>query len=661
MIPKATAALTRGCNSRGRTGAAAFAGLLLLSFLIQCSGAKEDSYKTTLTGYAAKGPLSGAAVTVYATSQSGAREAVLGQTTTSGDGTFTVSFNPSGAIMEVAVTGGEYRDEATGAVIGLSREMRALIPPLEGQASLVVTPLTHMAADFGLAELAKGRSAADAIAIAAWNVGGQFGMTGVDITTHRPADLSSQSADPASPQAKYGLALAALSASLRLWGMGPDQMVNVIANLAADFGNGALDGVTTNGGELPINMHVTPYQLVASLGQAANSFLSGATNRSGLAPGAVAFSTSPSATPPTTPAPSAIPKPSFGPYVPPGGGGGGGGGGGSGPGIDAPPLAPTGIVASPGSGFAAVMWNAASGATSYNVYWSAVPGTGTAGTKVSGVTSPHIVSGLANGTVYYFVVTAQNSYGESAASVEVSATPQEGAGMGTPPAAPQGVAITAGEGTLTVTWNSVTNALTYNVYRSTYSGAGKSAFKFPSVTSPFTDGGLQNGTTYYYVVTAVNTAGESDGSTEVFGRPDISLSSINFADGALRACVLATGLTYASQMTGLFCPSRNISNLTGINNLSRLTDLDISGNNISDISILGSLPLLQDLNAANSHITSGVATLANNATFLRFLDITGNLGIPCADLQSLIDKVNQINQGMGIVNPEAALSGANCS
>jgi hypothetical protein len=67
-----------------------------------------------------------------------------------------------------------------------------------------------------------------------------------------------------------------------------------------------------------------------------------------------------------------------------------------------------------------VSWNAVSGATSYNIYYSNAPGvTKSTGTKISAVTSPYVHMDLTAGT-YYYVVTAASSAGESAASSEVS-------------------------------------------------------------------------------------------------------------------------------------------------------------------------------------------------------------------------------------------------
>ena len=68
-------------------------------------------------------------------------------------------------------------------------------------------------------------------------------------------------------------------------------------------------------------------------------------------------------------------------------------------------------------------WDDVPNATSYNIYWSDVPGvTKKNGTKISNVKNPHKLTGLKKGKVYYFVVTAVNSSGESKESRELSFT-----------------------------------------------------------------------------------------------------------------------------------------------------------------------------------------------------------------------------------------------
>ena len=88
------------------------------------------------------------------------------------------------------------------------------------------------------------------------------------------------------------------------------------------------------------------------------------------------------------------------------------------------PAAPTGVTATAGVKRVTLDWNAVTGATAYNVYWSTTTGvTTTAGTKISGITNPPTIhSGLTEGAIYFYIVTATNSAGESAASAQVQAT-----------------------------------------------------------------------------------------------------------------------------------------------------------------------------------------------------------------------------------------------
>ena len=189
------------------------------------------------------------------------------------------------------------------------------------------------------------------------------------------------------------------------------------------------------------------------------------------------------------------------------GGGGGGNGGGSAPNVV------TGLTATAGNAQANLAWNASSGATGYYVKRSTTSGAETQIASQAGTS--YSDNSVTNGTKYYYVVAAYNSYGTSADSSEVSATPQAGA---TIPAVPTGLVPTAGDTTVTLTWTASSGATSYHVKRSTTNGSGYVQVGAPTAAG-FTDSGLTNGTTYYYVVSAMNSAGESGNSTQASVTP----------------------------------------------------------------------------------------------------------------------------------------------
>jgi fibronectin type 3 domain-containing protein len=182
------------------------------------------------------------------------------------------------------------------------------------------------------------------------------------------------------------------------------------------------------------------------------------------------------------------------------------------------PAEPIGVTATLGNGLATISWTAVPGATSYNIYWSTAPGVAPGnGTQIAGVTTAsYTLAPLNNGTTYYYVVTAVFAGVESAASTQVSAIPSANPA----PAEPIGVTATPGNGQVTISWTSVPGATSYNIYWSTVSGVTPAnGIRIAGVTTPYTQVGLSNGTTYYYVVTAVNGNGESTASTQVSVAP----------------------------------------------------------------------------------------------------------------------------------------------
>ena len=98
----------------------------------------------------------------------------------------------------------------------------------------------------------------------------------------------------------------------------------------------------------------------------------------------------------------------------------GGGGGVAGP---TPPAAPASVSVTPGDASNTITWASVTGATSYNVYWKVGSGATTADTKMTNVTSGMVHTGLTNGTLYSYVVTAVGAGGESSASSQATGTP----------------------------------------------------------------------------------------------------------------------------------------------------------------------------------------------------------------------------------------------
>ncbi|GMK42398.1 hypothetical protein PCCS19_54580 [Paenibacillus sp. CCS19] len=180
------------------------------------------------------------------------------------------------------------------------------------------------------------------------------------------------------------------------------------------------------------------------------------------------------------------------------------------------PSAPTGLTATAGNAQVSLSWTASTGAASYNVKRATTSG-GTYTTVATGVTgTSYTNSSLTNGTTYYYVVSAVNSAGESANSMQASATP---AASVTAPAAPTGLTASAGNAQVTLTWTASSGAASYNVKRAAVSGGAFTTIATGATGTTYTDTGLTNGTTYNYVVSAVNSAGESANSSAASATP----------------------------------------------------------------------------------------------------------------------------------------------
>jgi subtilase family serine protease len=116
---------------------------------------------------------------------------------------------------------------------------------------------------------------------------------------------------------------------------------------------------------------------------------------------------------------------------------------------------------------------------------------------------------------------------------------------GTIPNAPTNLQATAGNAQVSLIWTASSGATSYNVYRSVTNGSGYAVVGTPTSGS-YLDTSVTNGTTYYYVVTAVNANGESPKSSQVSATPSAPitptqlLGNPGFENGANGAPWVAT-------------------------------------------------------------------------------------------------------------------------
>lgn len=420
---------------------------IVLAFVFSaCSGNENgDTANTTqylVEGKALKGAIKNASIKIYTLNAQGYRETAVGEGATGSDGSFSVmATGEGGPIALVVASGGTYTDEATGQTITIPSwwEMTAVVAWPSDYTKVNLTPLTLIAAEQTLCRITKQEDPVSAMENAKRSVASVFGLDGININETEPADLtipSSTTMSRGNAEVEYGLVLAALSQVISNEGLPSSQTLDLIKNIAEDLSDGSADNLGPNGGALPNYITATPSYVISGLEGASNDFLRNSRNASGIK----------GASSPTY-------KPAQGSSTPSNPGGGG----------ETTWGAPTGVTASAGDGEVTVSWSAVTDATSYNVYYSDASGTGTGGTLVSVTASPATITGLTNDVTYYFVVTAVDSSNvESSTSSEVSATPTTStSSFGAPTNV---VATPTGDCEVIVSWDAVTDAVSYNVY-----------------------------------------------------------------------------------------------------------------------------------------------------------------------------------------------------
>jgi hypothetical protein len=189
-----------------------------------------------------------------------------------------------------------------------------------------------------------------------------------------------------------------------------------------------------------------------------------------------------------------------------------------------PPGPPTLNAPTAGNGSVSLSWSAPSsngGATitDYAVYRSTTAGGETLLATTGGALT-YSDTAVSNGTTYYYQVAAINSAGTGALSNERSATPTA---PPVPPGPPNLNVPTAGNGFVDLGWTAPTSnggatITNYAVYRSTTAG-GETLLATTGGALTYHDAAVSNGTTYYYEVAAINSAGAGSLSNERSATP----------------------------------------------------------------------------------------------------------------------------------------------
>jgi subtilisin family serine protease len=184
-------------------------------------------------------------------------------------------------------------------------------------------------------------------------------------------------------------------------------------------------------------------------------------------------------------------------------------------GIPSQPVPPTGLVATTGSVRVDLDWddNSEPELTGYKVYRSTRTG-GPYSLIDTATDSQYIDINVDGATTYYYVVTAVCDFViESEYSNEANAI--------TSPEAPASLIAVAGDGQITLDWDDNAGSVEYRIYRSTIPGGSYDRIASGVLVSEYTDLGVLNGITYYYIVTALGTLTdeESEPSNEASATP----------------------------------------------------------------------------------------------------------------------------------------------
>jgi fibronectin type 3 domain-containing protein len=332
--------------------------------------------------------------------------------------------------------------------------------------------------------------------------------------------------------------------------------------------------------------------------------------------------------------------------------------------FDAPP-APTELAASPGSYVVSLSWHASAGATSYTIYRATASGGSYAATlpavpaldETEGTTITSDDPSVYNGVTYYFKVQATDACGESSDYSNTAYT--------TPvlavPDTPANLKAAAGDGGVALSWGFSNNADTYTVSRSTVTG-GPYDDVASTADRTYTNTGLTNGVTYFYVVKALNGAGTSSASNEASATPAATTLTADEAIEIARTFCAAIGSSQTGDASAQYPSPTQYSQLDDNFWLPRWL-VKFGDPAVAEVEVVDSTSVIAsyyNFGLSHSLMDGGLpagtpitesAALTAAATVLSASNQTDSLGDPTADYIQLDNPATEFGQFWRITYP----------
>ena len=270
--------------------------------------------------------------------------------------------------------------------------------------------------------------------------------------------------------------------------------------------------------------------------------------------------------------------------------------------LPAPPASAPGSLAGLFDGNNVVLnWSSVPGAVGYIIR----RGTNSTGpfNYVQNVTETTFTdSGLNIGTTYYYQVSAVNAAGVSASSL---------ATVVPPPLAPISLSAFPGNAQVVLSWTSVPGVAGYYLFSGTESGNETNVVLANYSGLSYTNTGLSNGVTYYYVIASTNSSGLSPNSPEASATPDVNLvitprSLIWSGDGAANIWDASGNTNW--QTNGVDTIFNNGDTVTFSNSGSNNVPIYVAGN---------PQPALVTFNATKNYTLDGVGAVAGTNKLIK--------------------------------------------